>query len=166
MKIKKKALLFDIANMAYTVADTGEENRHTLHRVRDICEEGNIYRVSRVLGLAYSEILSALSPLITSTKFDPNRDNSSDPHDYLISFRKEGWLKFALTKERQLRIKEAAHEYMVCRVLADWLAITLPEAADVWKFRTDSAMESLKEVVAAILSSSLTASFTRRISPF
>ena len=39
------------------------------------------------------------------------------------------------------------HEYMVCRVLADWLSITNPPAAANWKAKQDEALEGMKEAV-------------------
>lgn len=39
------------------------------------------------------------------------------------------------------------HEYMVCRVLADWLSITNPPAAANWKEKQDDALEGMKEAV-------------------
>lgn len=150
MKLRKKALLYDISNLAYVIADTGDYDRHTLHRVRDICEDGNIHRVSRVLGLSYSQLLAALLPVLGSPSIHVNHDQSASPHDYLFCFREDEGLKYSLTNERKLKIKETCHEYMVSRVLEDWLSITLPEAADVWKFKADRAMESLGELVSNI----------------
>ena len=167
MKLKKKALLYDIANMAFTIADCGDPANHSLHRVRDICQDGNIDRVARVLGLAYSNILSALLPLLeTPPKLDPNRDNSASPHDYYIYFRKRGNLRFLLTKERELKIKETAHEFMVSKVMYDWLGIVLPMAADVWKERMEHLLASLKEMAAEVAAGAETVSFGRRLNPF
>lgn len=39
------------------------------------------------------------------------------------------------------------HEYMVCRVLADWLSITNPPSAANWKAKQDEALEGMKEAV-------------------
>lgn len=165
MKIKKKAMLYDIANMAYLVADTGENGNHTLHRVRDICEEGNIDRVSRVLGLAYSQLLTVLFPILRSPCFDINRDRSASPHDYEFLFRRDEKIKYSLTTERKLKIKETCHEYMVCKVLADWLEITLPVAAEVWKFRYEKALKSLRTQVGEILMS-ISCGIRRRLCPW
>lgn len=165
MKIRKKALLYDISNMAFTIADCSGIEAHALHQVRDICQEGNLDRVARVLGLAYSNVLVALLPLISPSKIDMGRDLSAGTHDYEINFRKDPDFHFLLTKEKQLKIKETVHEYMVCLVLADWLGVVLPPAADVWKYRAQGAFDSLKEIVAA-LGSSFSASFRRTISPF
>ena len=166
MILKKKALLYDIENMAYTIADTGEHDRHTLHRVRDICQDGNIDRISRVLGLAYSNLLSVLIPLLAAPRIDVKKDLSAQPHDYHIRLRDEGNMKFYLTKERQLKIKETAHEYMVSMVLADWLAITLPEAADVWQHRATRSLEALKGLVATVVAASVSNGFRRKLNPF
>ena len=165
MKIRKKGLLYDIANMAYVIADTGDADRHVLHQVRDICEEGNIDRVSRVLGLAYSQLLAVMIPVIESPRISVHHDFSATPHDYEFRLRTDGAMKFFLTKERQLKIKETCHEYMVCMVLADWLGTVFPIAADVWKFRMEGALESLKDLVNSLVTSSC-ASFRRKLSPF
>lgn len=165
MKIEYKALLYDIANMAYIIADTGQDYQHSLHRVRDIVEEGNIDRVSRVLGLAYVQVLEILSPLLKSPRIDLCKDFSVEPHDYFINFRSVGDCRYTLTKEIKLRIKETVHEFMVCMVLKDWLGVTLPEAADVWKFRAEGCLQALKEIAAEV-SVSYSAGFRRKLSPF
>lgn len=136
MKLNRKKLLYDIANLAYTIADTGENNRHTLHRVRDICQDGNIDRVNSVIDLAYSKVMTVLK------------------------------VRLRIPPEIKLHLKEAVHEYLVCCVLADWLAITLPEAADVWKFRAEACFDAIKEIVSSILTNSSTRGFRRRLSPF
>lgn len=165
MKLKKKALLYDIANMAYLIADTGHHD-HTLHRVRDICQEGNIDRVSRVLGLAFARLAATLSPIAKPSRIDIDRDNSACPHDYEIIFRDDRSIRFALTTERKLKFKELSHEYMVCTVLADWLEITFPEAADVWKDRSQRAFSAIRALLSSIIFSGSVNGFHRKLSPF
>lgn len=174
MRIKKKELLYQIANLAYTVANTGEDSRHTLHRVRDICEEGNIDRVNRVLALAFSKVLVILLPIIKPAphhhspgfpvKTDDERKEGNE--DYLIFLKRNNDLKFRLTKEIEFNIRETVTEHMVSMVLADWLAITMPEAADVWKYRAKASLEALAAIVSSLFSSSFTGGFRRKISPF
>ncbi|MCH5230142.1 MAG: hypothetical protein J1F12_09175, partial [Muribaculaceae bacterium] len=74
MKLKKSALIYDISNIAYVIADTGDDSSHILHKVRDICEEGNLDRVSRILGLAYARLLTILSPVLNSPGMNLNHD--------------------------------------------------------------------------------------------
>lgn len=165
MKLKKKALLYDIENIAYVIADNHKADDTSIHRVRDICREGNIDRVARVLGLAYSQILVALSPITVSLPINENHDLSLHPHDYEINFRTDGDFKNLLTPEIKLKIKETAHEYMVAMVLDDWLAITFPVAADVWKYKAETSFESLKDITCSFSSFS-TYGFRRKLSPF
>lgn len=158
-------MLYDIANMAYVIADTAETDRHVLHQVRDICQDGNIHRVSRILGLAYSQILVVLSPVIRDPLIDIGKDFSSKAHDYEIPFKETESLRYLLSTEKKLKIKETCHEYMVCMVLADWLGAIYPVAADVWKYRAEKALENLQELSASISASS-TYGFRRKLSPF
>lgn len=166
MQIKKKALLYDIANIAFVIADTGDDLNHSLHRVRDVCEEGNLDRVARVLGLAYSQVIAILSPVIDSPEINVEKDFSEVPRNYPIDFSDNPDLKFVLTAEMKLKIKETVHEYMVAMVLADWLGITYPVAADVWKDRAEQALVSLKEIAASMVTSTFSGGFKRRISVF
>lgn len=163
MKLLKKALIYDISNMAYMIADTGD-NHHTLHRVRDICEEGNISRVSRILGSAYATILNLLSPILEASGLNPDRDLSAKPRDYEIKFKSGLNFRHSITPEIKLRIKEMSHEYMMSMVLADWLAMTLPPAADVWKFRAENAIDSLSGILLSVVSSG-SGVLRRRVSP-
>lgn len=164
MKILKKSLIYDIENMAYVIADNHDHSDNAIHRLRDICQDGNIDRVSRILGLAYSRLLTILFPILSPPLFDVNRDYSQIPHDYEFRFRTDRQLRFLLTKERQFHIKEAAHEYMVAMVLADWLEVTMPQAADVWKFKAENALSTLTDTMLEISSSGACA-FRRKISP-
>lgn len=166
MKINKKALLYDIENMAYTIADTGEPGRHTLHRVRDICQDGNIDRVARVLGLAYSNVLSVLTPVLEQLRMDIDKDYSSEAHDYIFKFRQDNQMRFRLSKESKLKIKETVHEYMVSKVFEDWLGITLPEAADVWKYKAEVCFSVIQDLVSTLVNSSINAGFRRKLNPF
>ena len=166
MKIRKKALVYDISNIAYTIADTGEHDNHALHRVRDICQEGNIDRVSRVLGLAYAIILDTLSPIVCCEKIDVDKDRSQTVYDYEINFRDDESMKYCLTAEKKLKIKETAHEFMVSKVMYDWLGIVLPMAADVWKERMECLLASLKEIASEVAAGAETVSFGRRLNPF
>lgn len=164
MKLRKETLLYDISNIAYVIADKNEEN-HELHKVRDICQDGNIDRVSRILGQAYAEILVLLAPLLTPRVIDVNRDSSAMPRDYKIEFTTESDLRLKLTPEKKLKIRELSHEYMVCRVMADWLGIILPQEAEIWRMRCEKTFEKLRQIVTDIVSL-VTLNFRRTLSPF
>ena len=155
MKIKGEALLYDIANLAYVIADTGDYLNHGLHRVTDVCEEGNRDRVARVLGHAYAYAIDALAAVTEPPKIDINRDWSAKVRDYEIKFRKD----CGLSPQRKIRIKECVQEYMVTMVLSDWLGFTYPESADIWQEKAAEALASLSATITGRYA------FTRRQSP-
>lgn len=134
--IKKKALLYDIENIAYVIADNGVAG-HSPHRVFDICRKGNIDRVARILGLAYAKVQYVLSPLLEVPPMFRDFDFSVIPRNYRFRF------KCGLPAEKILKIKETVHEYMVCMVLADWLGITMPAEAKVWEERAAVCLNEL-----------------------
>ena len=55
-----------------------------------------------------------------------------------------------LSTSSLLRIKETVREYMIARVLAGWLAVTLPGKDDYWAQRGDT----LKSLLAGYAASS------------
>ena len=156
--IKKEALLYDIENMAYVIADTGSTD-HGLHRVTDICQKWNIDRVSRVLGLAYSKVNSVLSPILCIRVPQRDCDRSARVHDYIFEFRREG--DYVISGSTLLKLKETIHEYMVCFTLTDWLEVTMAGAGDVWRERASLAISALTACVSSLTSRTL----SRKISP-
>ena len=159
MKIKKESLLYDIANMAFVIADNGDNLNHGLHRLKDICEDGNRDRVARILGLAYARAMNVLTPIVKPLTVSASHDFSKEMHDYEICFR-EDCHGIHITNQQKLKIRETMQEYMVSMVLADWLAITLPEGADIWGKRAEEALKSLASTVMTVITP-----FGRRVPP-
>lgn len=147
IRISKAALIHDVANMAFVIADiyAGRYEGHGLHQVTDICQEGNIDRVARVAGLAFAKASSALSAIVVPETKKRILDLSAEVHDYVLRLRVcdgrhiPGFVKTSTA----IRIKETLHEYMVCMILADWLGVTLPEAAPEWKERAERCLSAL-----------------------
>lgn len=139
MKIKRERLIYDIANLAYVIADTGDYGNHGLHRITDICEDGNRDRVARVLGHAYSHVIDRLASELERPDVHTAHDWSKSIRDYELKFRKDS----RLSPQRKIRIVECCREYMVSMVLHDWLSFTFPEGADIWKEKAEEALESL-----------------------
>lgn len=153
MRFKREQLLYDIENMGYVVSDLiggadDPETLHARHLTADIGQDGNIDRVTRVMNLAMSEAAEALYPY---TKHDLPED--TEPLDDVLEETEEYRLVlhvpdgFSPTTLRYLR--DLIHELLVCRVLADWLSLTSPAAADTWESRAASALEKAKQAVTA-----------------
>lgn len=125
-------LLYDAKNYAFVegeVLDT--ENLHVRHQVVDIGESGNIDRVTRVLNLAHAECVEMLYPYskeeIPSTGTEMGNALET-PGNYIIPLKLPE--TFSLTTVQL--IHNMVHEYLVCRVVADWMSITNPQSENKW----------------------------------
>lgn len=135
---KRSELVYDAENYSFVEADIMDADKeHARHQVYDIGQEGNIDRVSRVLNLAHAECVEMLYPY---TKEEVEEDDCElcDTLRHPCVYRIEMSLPegFSMTTVRLL--KQLIHEYMVCRVLADWMSITNPDSQKNWedKIRT------------------------------
>lgn len=138
LTFKRSELLYDAGNYSFVEADIlpeGEECRR--HQVFDIVEAGNVDRVTRVLNTAHAECVEMLFPYTKEEIPDGQEaldDVLKEPETYEIKLALPE--TFSLTTLRLL--EELIHEYLVCRVLADWMSITNPESEAGWekKFTT------------------------------
>ena len=162
IKISKEALLHDISNLAYVIADVHcEANPHARHQLTDICQEGNIDRVARILGLACSVVRMVLHPVL---KKSCSQRLLSDfyyrPRDYVFEIDSG---KF---RRHPLELATLIHEYLVWRVIAEWLAVTMPEVSLLWKEKAKMISEKISQTVADALWETEAGSRVRPLSPF
>lgn len=146
---RRDALLYDIGTLGYVEADIMQEaQQDAKHQTFDIGQDGNRDRVTRVMNLAMSEMVDALYPYTKHELPDdisPLDDLLRDPLVY--EMRLTVPKKFSATTLRLIR--EFVHEYIVCRVMADWLSITKPEAAANWIAKADNIMTKTKNALNA-----------------
>jgi len=159
--LKRGELLYDVENCSFVEGDImGDENEHAKHQVFDIGQDGNVNRVTRVMDLAYSECVEMLYPYTKEEIADGQEvpDNVPDAREeYVIEMRLPGG--FSMTTVELL--KKLVHEYMVCRVLADWMSITNPGSQTKW----EEKMEGMKSRIRTSLLSR-TGMARRRMKPF
>ena len=137
LTFKRSELLYDAANYSFVEGDIMKaDDEHARHQVFDIAEKGNIDRVTRVLNLAHSECVEMLFPY-TKEEIAEGQEALNDvltaPEEYHIVLNLP--VGFSLTTVKLLQ--NLIHEYLVCRVLADWMSITNPSSQANWeaKFR-------------------------------
>lgn len=139
----RKNLLYDIENYAYVEGDImPTDNENTRHQVIDIGQDGNIDRVTRVLDLAYAECVEFMYPY---TKIPCENEGWQDnglreTSVYIIEILVDE--DFSQTSINL--ISKLVHEYMVCRVLGDWLRITNPSNKSDWDGRADDIKEKIR----------------------
>lgn len=146
---KRSQLLYDIKNLGYVEGDLMADNQQDAkHQTQDIGEWGNVDRVTRVMNLAMSEAVEALYPY---TKHDipdgaePLADTFEEPEEYTIQLTLPG--DFSATTFRLLR--DLIHEWLVCRVMGDWLSITKPDAAANWLAKAEDILAKVKKAIAS-----------------
>lgn len=161
LTFKRSELLYDAANYSFVEGDLLVTNDgHEQHQVFDITQKGNIDRVTRVLNLAHAECVEMLFPYTKKDKSDeqPELDDIlTAPEEYLIRMKLPPGFSFTTMQLLQLLI----HEYLVSRVLADWMSITNPSSKANWE-------EKFIELKSKIHSSlvSRTDKVRRKIKPF
>ena len=161
LAFKRAELIYDASNYSFVEADImpeGDECRR--HQVFDIGQAGNVDRVTRVLNTAYAECVEMLYPY-TKEEIPEEQEALDDvlkePETYEIELTLPE--TFSLTTLRLL--EELIHEYLVCRVLADWMSITNPESEANWQRKFTTLREKIRTALV-----SRTKMTRRKLSPF
>lgn len=158
---RRAELLYDVENYSFVEGDImQEDDEHAKHQVIDIGQEGNVDRVTRVLNLAHSECVEMLYPY-TKTEIPDEQEALDDvlasPEEYTIELTLP--VSFSLSTLKLL--KHLIHEYLVCRVLSDWLSITNPKSQANW----EGKMNTLKTKIQTSLVSR-SGKVRRKLKPF
>lgn len=138
-------LLYDIKNIAYVEGDlipsSGEHNRH---QTFDVGEDGNVDIVTRTLNLAYTEVVDELYPF---TKKDVECGTTKDdvlqePFDYVI----EMYVPEEFAQGTVDYLENLIHDFLVTKVLIDWLGMTNPERKAHWQERLEDISDKIEAV--------------------
>lgn len=140
----RREILYDVANLAYVEGDTMQpDEENSRHLVFDIVEEGNVDRATRVLNLAHTEVLELLHPF-TKVDVDDGRfgcDTFAEPEDYMVRLT----LPQGFSDTTVELLKNLIHEYLVFRVLADWLGIVKPSSLALWMSRLEELKAKIRQ---------------------
>lgn len=132
LKFKRSELLYDVSNYSFVEADIlPQDAEHVKHQVFDIVQDGNVDRVTRIINLAISECVEMLYPYTRQDiggQAKELNDILIEPEEYVISLSLPS--TFSMTTVDLL--ENLIHEFLVCRVLEDWLSITLPQSMERW----------------------------------
>lgn len=144
---KRDELLYDARTIAFVKSDMMPEDEQPIrHYVGGIGDEGNVDRVTRILGLAHSECVEMLYPYTKEEivgEQDTLDDVLRDPEEYVIDMMLPE--KFSRTTLRLL--ESLIHEYMLCRILSEWLALTYPDASAYWEEKRLNFREKVGKVL-------------------
>lgn len=144
----REQLLYDIKNYAYIEGHVwGEDSpeiRHAQHTLIEIGEEGNVDRVNRILGVVHAAVVEMLYPY---TKHEVEEgevicDCMWVPDKYVIRLD----VPATMSQTTLHLLSKLIHEYMVARVIYDWLSITHAEAARNWLEKAAEAEQKINSV--------------------
>lgn len=184
----KKLVMQEVANLLYVIGDVreGEYRAHTLHNTFDICAPGNIDRAHKTLDLAVAQVETLVYSGSGSCSSGSYGSCSSGSYGSGFSGSGRvgavgigrgvvgGWdlLRWRL-------VSRLVHEYLVAKVVADWLEVAFPpitahmsgtvssrvtdSVVSVWKEKAATALSELTDAVRTIASGP--SAFGRRLPP-
>lgn len=136
LKFLRSELLYDIRNYAFVEGDVmGDDKQHAQHVLVEIGEEGNVDRVTRILAVVHAAVIELLYPWTKCEPVEEEIDNIlSAPEEYVVELH----VPESVSRTTMQLLSRLIHEYMVYRVLADWLSITNPDAAANWAAKAEA----------------------------
>lgn len=146
MTFASSDILYDLRNYGYIEGSLleGVASDHVRHTVQDIGESGNVDRVWRVLDLEHARCVDMLYPY---TRHEITRDYL----DNRLQERKVMGIVLQVPEtfaQSTLNLLEKlVHEYLVSRVMEDWLSITYPEKSANWRDKGDRLGEDIRRCV-------------------
>lgn len=144
LTFKRSELIYDAENYSFVEGDIMKaDDEHARHQVFDIGQKGNIDRVTRMLNLAHAECVEILFPY-TKKEIPDTHETLDDvliapeAYDILLNLPTD----FSMTTVQLL--KHLIHEYLVCRVIADWMSITNPNSEANWERKFESLRSKIR----------------------
>ncbi|WP_052079495.1 MULTISPECIES: hypothetical protein [Porphyromonas] len=139
----REALLYDISNYCYVQGQViSEEIENARHMTIDVAQDGNIDRVTRVLNLAFDEVVELLYR-ITKDEVDDKSEYTNEfhvPESYHVTMNVHD--KFSITTANLLQT--LIHEYLVCRAVEDWISITYAHLKPEWTIKVEDLKKKIK----------------------
>lgn len=159
LKFKRAELLYDIRNYAYVEGEVlGDENQHAHHTLVEVGEQGNVDRVTRILAVVHAAVVELLYPFTKQEPVEEEIDNMLwSPEEYHI----EVTVPVTFSRTSLHLLSKLIHEYMVYRVMYDWLCITNPEKAGHWLEKAKAVEEQIEDT-----KNMRTGVLTRKCSPW
>lgn len=159
--LHRDRILYDIENYGYVEGHVlGEENQHAQHTLTDIGQEGNLDLVSRMLTSAFRQVVRLLSPYTDTddtTQGGSQCNCPDEPEAYELHMQVPATMPASAIRA----LASEVHDYMVARVLSDWMAMTNPQGAGRWEAKAQVAQANIEE-----LRTARTGTLTRPLQPF
>ena len=118
----------------------GDEDECRKHTTIDIGQDGNVDRATRILAVVHAAVIEMLYPYTKKEVEEEVIDNMFwQPDEYVIEMQ----VPQTMSQTTLHLLCRLIHEYMVYRVLADWLSITNPDASANWAAKAEATAEEI-----------------------
>lgn len=160
LAFRREELQYDIDNLAYIEGSVlpKETEPHNRHMVQDVGQDGNNDRVTRVLDLETARVKEMLYPF---TKHDIHRKELDDalkaPGTYGVILE----LPDTFSQTTLNLLEKQIHEYLVYRVMEDWMGLTNPAKVEAWALKAEKAKDDIRRAMQA-----RTKRLRRKLHPF
>lgn len=143
LNFKRQEIVDDLKQYAFVTGDILKtEDEHARHQIQDIAEDGNIDRVTRVMNLCMAECREILFPFTKDDVEDEeSRTNTlTEVEEYNINMLvPDDFSNTTVTLLEQL-----IHEFIVARIMADWMSITNRPEEETWEKKAEEALTKIK----------------------
>ena len=148
LRFSREEIIADVKHAAwvqYDIVGEGKEtNLHRRHLVAEIAESPHIDRAARLLEDAFYSLLEVLAGYVDESVAD------GDESDNLLRFPEQLTARLRVPADMPRSalhaLRSAMHQFMVNRLLADWLAITDPAASEKWALAAAGNLEQVKSL--------------------
>lgn len=156
---RRSQLLYDIENCCYIEGDVvGREAYEIGKLLKDVGQEGNVDRMTRILDLSAAECSEALYPFTKrEVRNRVKEDRLEEKEEYVIMIK----IPESFSQTSLDFLEELVHEYIVDQCVGEWLRIVRPEKWESWKRKAEEIKDRIKEALSV-----RRGKVRRRISPF
>lgn len=145
---KREELLYDCKNGAFIEGDVMEVNtEHDRHQVFDICEDGNVDRVTRVLDLAFAQCVELCYPY--SKVPVANETILDDTLEYREVYEMKLLVPTDFSYTTVELLRRLIHELLVYKVMADWMSLTKPSSKSNWQEKIENTEQEITSMLNA-----------------
>ncbi len=151
LKFVREELLYDIKNIAYVESDVlPADSEHSRHQVADIGEEGNVDRVTRIMDLAFAAVTELLYPY-TKSEVEETEERSDEFQESEV-YEIDLLVPDDFSKTTVDYLVRLIHEFVVYRVLADWMSfanLVNTKSAANWEAKASALAEEIDSTLHA-----------------
>lgn len=140
---KREEMMFQVVNRLHILQKQLQNDSPDMHAIiEDIDDEHYEDEATRSMNLAYQEAVDIVYSLTkVPVEHDGSLDNTfGEPCHYTMAMR----LPKDFSKGTVALLKNLVHEYIVTRIIEDWLKLTFPSQVEFWHKQASEIEEKIK----------------------